>query len=193
MAATSASLSSTYLPSTSIGLSPTINGASQQRVCLEGYNGNVLRLSRLRLASGSDSAAQRHVVAMAAPAGGVEPDLAEEKDLPPYWSLPGEELDADGTFPYGKVDGAHSYHKPPPGNFVSRVKEALEEAGGPTGAQVPISYGFLPALIIMVLLDLPMEYYVGLTVVFLFAFIGLEQAKPEREIHLEPKMYRKGK
>lgn len=122
-------------------------------------------------------------------ADGVEPDLQE--DFVDYWRIPGEEMEEAGTFKYGKIDGAHSFHDGDEGTFLEQWNLALEQAGGPTGAQKWISLLFLPNFFVMVAFGVEPEYYIVYTILFLFAFIGLEMAKPEKYTSLEPEVYRK--
>eukprot|EP00270_Netrium_digitus_P006629 TRINITY_DN1923_c0_g1_i1.p1 TRINITY_DN1923_c0_g1~~TRINITY_DN1923_c0_g1_i1.p1 ORF type:complete len:200 (+),score=37.94 TRINITY_DN1923_c0_g1_i1:78-602(+) len=131
---------------------------------------------------------RRSVVAMAGGGGGVEQDIPEE--FRPYWSTPGEDLQQNDTFKYGKVDGAHSFHKGDEGNFSELLAQALEAAGGPTGFQRVYSALFLPGLFSMVAFGAPPEYFMGYTALFIFAFIGQEMAKPAKPSSFEPEMYR---
>ncbi|CAI5521639.1 unnamed protein product [Closterium sp. Naga37s-1] len=107
------------------------------------------------------------IVAMAGNAGGVEPDLSEESRA--AWLTAGEESQQDGSFKYGKVDGAHSYHEGDDGEFWSNVDASLKEAGGPVSTeQKGLAWAFLPA------------FFAGVA-------FGLPPSKPT---HFEPDMYK---
>ncbi|KAJ7524953.1 hypothetical protein O6H91_17G029200 [Diphasiastrum complanatum] len=69
--------------------------------------------------------------------GGVEPDLCE--DYVDIWATPGE--GQEDLFPWGKADGAHSWHEGDDGTFIEGIREVLDSAGGPTGfqANIPVS------------------------------------------------------
>ncbi|CAI7811336.1 unnamed protein product [Closterium sp. NIES-53] len=129
------------------------------------------------------------IVAMAGNAGGVEPDLSEESRA--AWLTAGEESQQDGSFKYGKVDGAHSYHEGDDGEFWSNVDASLKEAGGPVSTeQKGLAWAFLPAFFAGVAFGLPSEYYIGFTVLFVFAYCGIEMGKPSKPTHFEPDMYK---
>ncbi|GJP55892.1 hypothetical protein CLOM_g14912 [Closterium sp. NIES-68] len=135
------------------------------------------------------TASRLQIVAMAGHAGGVEPDLSEESRA--AWLTAGEESQQDNTFKYGKVDGAHAYHDGDDGEFWSNVEASLKEAGGPVSTeQKGLAWAFLPAFFAGVAFGLPSEYYIGFTVLFVFAYCGIEMGKPSKPTHFEPDMYK---
>eukprot|EP00850_Spirogloea_muscicola_P003916 SM000016S01904 [mRNA] locus=s16:459333:460324:- [translate_table: standard] len=99
-------------------------------------------------------------------------------------------LMADGTFPYGKGDGAHSWHEGDDGTFWENLQASLKEAGGPRGAQGAISWLFLPGLFTGFAFGIEPLYLLGYTALFIFAFTGMEMAKPTPYTAYEPVMGR---
>eukprot|EP00850_Spirogloea_muscicola_P007501 SM000038S14314 [mRNA] locus=s38:155702:156691:- [translate_table: standard] len=96
----------------------------------------------------------------------------------------------DGTFPYGKGDGAHSWHEGDDGTFWENLQASLKEAGGPRGAQGAISWLFLPGLFSGFAFGIEPLYLLGYTALFIFAFTGMEMAKPTPYTAYEPVMGR---
>eukprot|EP00475_Leptophrys_vorax_P011341 TRINITY_DN1784_c0_g1_i2.p1 TRINITY_DN1784_c0_g1~~TRINITY_DN1784_c0_g1_i2.p1 ORF type:complete len:183 (+),score=12.68 TRINITY_DN1784_c0_g1_i2:114-662(+) len=135
------------------------------------------------------AAARLQIVAMAGHAGGVEPDLSETTREP--WLTAGEEIQKDGTFKFGKIDGAHAYHDGDDGDFFENLNRAIEDAGGPTSTgQKGLAASFLPIFIAGLAFGVPVEWYFGFTIFFIFAYCGIEMGKPSKHTHYEPDMYK---
>ncbi|KAG0607516.1 hypothetical protein M758_8G034100 [Ceratodon purpureus] len=128
----------------------------------------------------------RSVALRAGNSSGVEPDL--EEDFRNIHQTLGE--DNEDNFPYGKADGAHSWHEGDDGTWWEGIKEVFETSGGPVGAQGAISWLFIPGLIAGFLFNVNPDYLYIYTVLFIFAFIGMEMAKPSKPSHFEPDMYK---
>ncbi|CAM6014243.1 unnamed protein product [Sphagnum balticum] len=121
---------------------------------------------------------------------GVEPDLQEDDyDVN---ATAGSEL-RDDEFPWGKADGAHSWHEGDDGTFMEGINEVMESSGAPTGGQGAMSWLFIPGLIAGWTANIPHEYLFIYTAVFVVIFVGIEMAKPAKETNFEPEMYRKKK
>ncbi|XP_002993070.2 photosynthetic NDH subunit of subcomplex B 5, chloroplastic [Selaginella moellendorffii] len=118
----------------------------------------------------------------------VEPDIDEDEVWDPAKTKGDDELD---SFPWGIADGAHSWH----GNEDDRpyweiVAETIEKAGGPTsGLQKWISWSFLPILFTGMAFGAPATYLFLYTVLFIFAFIGIEMDKPDQPHNFDPETY----
>jgi hypothetical protein len=117
---------------------------------------------------------------------GVEPDL--EEDFRDVHQTAGEDM--EDVFPFGKADGAHTWHEGDDGTWWDGIKEVFETSGGPVGAQGAISWLFVPGLIAGVVFNVDQEYLFLYTALFIFAFIGMEMAKPDKPSHFEPEMYK---
>lgn len=96
----------------------------------------------------------------------------------------------EDLFPFGKADGAHTWHEGDDGTWWDGIKEVFETSGGPVGAQGAISWLFVPGLIAGVVFNVDQEYLFLYTALFIFAFIGMEMAKPDKPSHFEPEMYK---
>uniref|UniRef100_A0A7I4C6K0 Uncharacterized protein n=1 Tax=Physcomitrium patens TaxID=3218 RepID=A0A7I4C6K0_PHYPA len=73
----------------------------------------------------------RLVVLKAGNRTGVEPDL--EEDFRDVHQTAGEDM--EDLFPFGKADGAHTWHEGDDGTWWDGIKEVFETSGGPVGAQ----------------------------------------------------------
>lgn len=120
--------------------------------------------------------------------GGVEQDLPEEVRAP--WLCAGEEMQEDGTFQYGKVDGAHTWHEGDDAPWWDQIQQSLERAGGPVGFQKVLAWSFLPLLFGGLAFSIEPLYFLALTVLFIFAYIGQEMAKPTKYTAYEPEKSR---
>ncbi|KAH9298217.1 hypothetical protein KI387_029899, partial [Taxus chinensis] len=127
---------------------------------------------------------QFHPLRASVNVGGFEPDLSEEPI--DYYRTPGV---SEEDFPYGYADGAHTWHEGDDGDFKEEFFKVFEESGGPTGFQGAISWLFLPGLVAGMALNVPGEYLYIYTALFVFAFIGIEMAKPDQPFNFEPKIY----
>ncbi|GLJ11430.1 hypothetical protein SUGI_0167290 [Cryptomeria japonica] len=116
--------------------------------------------------------------------GGFEPDISEEPI--DYYRTPGV---SEEDFPYGYADGAHTWHEGDDGDFKEEFLKVFKESGGPSGFQGAISWLFLPGLVGGMVLNVPGDYLYIYTTLFVFAFIGIEMAKPDHPFNFEPKIY----
>eukprot|EP00850_Spirogloea_muscicola_P003574 SM000014S00362 [mRNA] locus=s14:901553:902513:+ [translate_table: standard] len=76
------------------------------------------------------------------------------------------------------------------GTFWENLQTSLKEAGGPRGAQGAISWLFLPGLFTGFAFGIEPLYLLGYTALFIFAFTGMEMAKPTPYTAYEPVMGR---
>ncbi|KAL3676535.1 hypothetical protein R1sor_026483 [Riccia sorocarpa] len=120
---------------------------------------------------------------------GVEPDLREDEyDI---YMTAGE--DTEDEFQYGKADGHHTYHEGDHDvGFLEGFQLQIEESGGPATdpLQNVISWLYLPAVFSAMAFGVQVEYIIGGCVLFLFAFIGREMAKPDQPWNFEPEVCR---
>lgn len=129
----------------------------------------------------------RSVPLKAAKSGAVEPDLPEDNTEDTRTA--GE--DEEDTFAYGYTDGHHTFHKEDAEVDVwEAIKEVFVSAGGPTGGQAVLAWGTLPALFLMMAYNIQVEYIFLGIVLFIFAFIGIEMAKPDQDHELPPEIYK---
>eukprot|EP00250_Pteridium_aquilinum_P024615 c29330_g1_i1 orf=200-820(+) len=123
----------------------------------------------------------------AAKTGGIEPDLPESNEEDTRTA--GE--DEEDSFPYGYADGHHTFHKKDAQVDVwEAFKEVFVDAGGPRGFQAYLAWGTLPLLYVMVGYGVQVEYIFLGMVLFIFAFIGIEMAKPEEDYDFPPEIYK---
>ncbi|KAL2608545.1 hypothetical protein R1flu_027118 [Riccia fluitans] len=120
---------------------------------------------------------------------GVEPDLQEDEyDI---YMTAGE--DREDEFEFGKADGHHTYHEGDHDiGFIEGFQLQIEESGGPATnpGQNLISWLYLPGLFSAMAFGVKVEYILAGCVLFIFAFIGIEMAKPDQPWHLEPEISR---
>ncbi|KAG6543678.1 hypothetical protein Mapa_014862 [Marchantia paleacea] len=120
---------------------------------------------------------------------GVEPDLVEEA----YDCNLTAGEDREDEFPFGKADGHHTWHKGDHDvGFIEGFQQQIEESGGPATnpAQNAISWLYLPGVFVSLAFGVKMEYICAACVLFIFAFIGIEMAKPDKPSHFEPEISR---
>ncbi|BBN19187.1 hypothetical protein MPTK1_8g08560 [Marchantia polymorpha subsp. ruderalis] len=151
----------------------------------------VASASRLAVASSSRAVRLSKFQLNAAPGSvlGVEPDLVEEAY--DFNLTAGEDREDD--FPFGKADGHHTWHKEDNDvGFIEGLQQQIEESGGPATnpAQNAISWLFLPGVFAALAFGAEMEYICAACVLFIFAFIGIEMAKPDKPSNFEPEISR---
>eukprot|EP00245_Coleochaete_scutata_P017579 TRINITY_DN869_c0_g1_i1.p1 TRINITY_DN869_c0_g1~~TRINITY_DN869_c0_g1_i1.p1 ORF type:complete len:220 (-),score=41.62 TRINITY_DN869_c0_g1_i1:340-939(-) len=129
----------------------------------------------------------KRVVTMGGGGGGVEPDI-DENPRALKSTLGEDEMD---NFPYGKIDGAHSWHEGDDGEWWDGIQSSLKEMGGPTGFQAVIAWAFLPLLFSCVAFGIEPLYLMGASGVFVIVYAIFEILKPVKETNYEPEMYRK--
>ncbi|CAM6084740.1 unnamed protein product [Calypogeia fissa] len=149
----------------------------------------ITTISTYRRGSQQQPSRLLHIPIAAAPGAilGVEPDLDEDYVPGSEFKTAGEDTEEE-DFPYGKLDGAHTYHEGDDNlDFFEAWGQAIKEAGGPNDnpLQATISWLFLPAVFSGLAFGVQQEYLFLLTVLFIFAFIGVEMAKPSKPSNFE--------
>ncbi|OAE22033.1 hypothetical protein AXG93_3719s1120 [Marchantia polymorpha subsp. ruderalis] len=169
----------------------------------------VASASRLAVASSSRAVRLSKFQLNAAPGSvlGVEPDLVEEAYDFNLTAGEDRKIHVHGTsvvendvhpwteddFPFGKADGHHTWHKEDNDvGFIEGLQQQIEESGGPATnpAQNAISWLFLPGVFAALAFGAEMEYICAACVLFIFAFIGIEMAKPDKPSNFEPEISR---
>lgn len=129
---------------------------------------------------------QFHIYGVQGAILGVEPDLPEDYIEDSEYKTAGEDTEID--FPYGKADGAHTWHKGDDNEeFIDAMSNVIKEAGGPNDnlGQATISWLFLPVVFSGLAIGVQPEYLFFAAALFIFAFIGIEMTKPDKPSNFE--------